>query len=210
MRDRINPTRDLVWNCWSVRTPHWRCAAFSHRLLATSAGGLRGALVIMAVLLFIDAGDEPQVKRRGRDEPMGLAAADHCGRCRTARCCLDDRVDVYADIVSAIEISAPIKKIDENLLLREQLGALLGSAVLLATPDMTDDELKARAVSNISNERPVFKLANRTSKLENGGYTRAVHVEITSPLFVRASFPFEISATSILVDEIEKRLPLDG
>jgi hypothetical protein len=51
----------------------------------------------------------------------------------------------YEDVVRAVQIAAPLKKIDENMLLREQLGSLLGGALLIVKPGMLDDELNSRA-----------------------------------------------------------------
>ncbi len=115
--------------------------------------------------------------------------------------------DAYADIVAAIQISAPINKIDENDLLKEQLGALLGAALLFVTPKMSNDELNARAAANFGSDKPVFKFANRTKEVDNGNCIRRINVEITSPLFHREAFPFEIDESQNPTVEIERRLP---
>jgi hypothetical protein len=111
----------------------------------------------------------------------------------------------YDDVVRAIQIAAPLKPPDENALLRAQLGGLLGTAMLIVQPGMSDDELNSRAAMNVGTEAPVFRLSN----LSSGGNTRIrrIEVSITSPLFARDGFPFQIADTDNLTATIEQKLP---
>ncbi len=113
----------------------------------------------------------------------------------------------YHDVIRAMHVSAPLKKIDENSLLREQLGSLLGAALQIARPGMLDDELNARAAANLSAGAPVFRFANRSIQDNVSGVTRSIEVSITSPLFARQGFPFEISERDNLTALIDQKLP---
>ncbi|WP_082540727.1 AAA family ATPase [Pseudolabrys sp. Root1462] len=118
-----------------------------------------------------------------------------------------DVCEKYDDIVRALEISAPFAKVDENELLREQLGSLLGSALQIVRPDMADDELNARAAANFSSSSPVFAFTNRSTSNGPSSLARKVEVRITSPLFQRPGFPFEISDQENLTSIISQKLP---
>jgi hypothetical protein len=113
----------------------------------------------------------------------------------------------YSDPVQALKIAAPQKDINENDLLREQLGSLLGAALQIATTGMPDEELNARAASNSASEQPIFQFANKTQASQSGVNLRRVAVSIRSPLFVRATFPFEIGEGENQALVIREKLP---
>ncbi len=113
----------------------------------------------------------------------------------------------YADVIQAMEIAAPIKKIDENDLLREQLGSLLGAAMQIVRPGMLDDELNVRATANFSSTKPIFQFSNKSREEGANNTVRRVEVSITSPLFVRGGFPFEVTDRDNLTALIEQKLP---
>jgi len=98
----------------------------------------------------------------------------------------------YEDIIRAIEISAPLRKIDENALLREQLASLLGAALQIVRPGMPDDELNARTAANFSSTTPIFRFTNRSTQTSDAPFRR-VEVSMKSPLFVRDCFPFVVT-----------------
>ncbi len=112
----------------------------------------------------------------------------------------------YSDVIRAIDIAAPLRKIDENELLREQLGSLLGAAFQVVRPGMPDDELNARAANNFSLTTPVFRFSNRSNQ-ESGSPLRRIEVTINSPLFVRDNFPFEISEHENITLVVAHKLP---
>jgi hypothetical protein len=118
-----------------------------------------------------------------------------------------DARERYADLVKAVEISAPLKRINENDLLREQLGALLGAAFQIVSHGMSDNELNSRARANSSGDKPIFHFANRTSQDGKGGSARCIEVSISSPLFVKDGFPFVICDRENLSSVIEGKLP---
>jgi hypothetical protein len=113
----------------------------------------------------------------------------------------------YADAVQALEIAAPIKEINENDLLREQLGSLVGAALQIVAVGMPDDELNARAASNSSSEQPVFKFENKTLADGRGGNSKRISVGVLSPLFARPTFPFEIGEGDNPTSVIGEKLP---
>ena len=112
----------------------------------------------------------------------------------------------YADVIRAMEVAAPVKRIDENYFLREQLGSLLGAAMQIVTLKMPDAELNARVVANFHSSAPVFQFSNQ-STIEGTRTIRRVQVRITSPLFVRKSFPFVFDETENQAAVIESKLP---
>jgi hypothetical protein len=113
----------------------------------------------------------------------------------------------FHDVIRAIDLAAPLKRIDENELLREQLGSLLGAALQVVRPGMSDEELNARAIGIFSSTTSVFRFANRSIKSKDGAPLRRVEVSIKSPLFVRDNFPFQISEQDNITLTIAERLP---
>jgi hypothetical protein len=113
----------------------------------------------------------------------------------------------FGDVVRALDVAAPLKKIDENGLLREQLGSLTGAALQLVEPGMPDDELNSRSTANFNSSKPVFRFSNKSVASGAPGYRRRIEVSITSPLFVRAGFPFEIGEEDNLTTVIAQKLP---
>jgi hypothetical protein len=115
-------------------------------------------------------------------------------------------VDHFGDVVRAIKIAAPNKRVDENALLREQLGSLLGAALQIVKPDMSNDELNTRIAINSVYEAPIFLFKNFSSTKE-GRLQRCVGVNIVSPLFERYGFPIEVSEHENLTLVIDRMLP---
>ncbi|MGM4921675.1 ATP-dependent nuclease [Tardiphaga sp. 804_B3_N1_9] len=113
----------------------------------------------------------------------------------------------YGDVVRAIETAAPIKEVDENDLLREQLSSLLGVALMVATPGMSDAELNTRAAANFSTDKPIFSFKNQTRDNGRGGYIRSVEVRIQTELFARVGFPFHVTDQDNILATIERVLP---
>jgi hypothetical protein len=94
----------------------------------------------------------------------------------------------YADIVCALEHIAPSQMVDEDLLLRPKLGAVLGAAFHGMNATTTDAQLNGIAAVTLGSDAEIFKLAN----CSNEGDLR-LEVQITSKLFQRDTFPFTIS-----------------
>ena len=94
----------------------------------------------------------------------------------------------YADLVIALSHIAPSQVVDEDLLLRPKLGAVLGAAFHGMDLATSDDQLNGIAAMTLGADSEIFKLANRS----NGGDLR-LEVQMTSKLFQRDTFPFEIS-----------------
>ena len=94
--------------------------------------------------------------------------------------------DRYADLAAALVHIAPNQRVDEDLLLRPKLGAVLASAFAGMQHDSSDDQLNAIAEATIGSAAEVFRLSNRSKD------DLRIAVDIVSPLFARDKFPFEI------------------
>ncbi len=113
----------------------------------------------------------------------------------------------YDDVVRAIEISAPARSIDENEILREQLGSLLGAALQVVRVGMSDEELNGRIAAVVGAPAPLFQLLNITMEKPDGGVLRRLKVSTKSTLFQRDSFPFEIGEHENLTLVVQQKLP---
>ena len=92
----------------------------------------------------------------------------------------------FADIVSALLHIAPNQRVDEDMLLRPKLGAVLSAAFLGMNAAMPDETLNALAKNTIGTDAEVFKLTNVSD------IGLRINVDIASPLFKRDAFPFDI------------------
>ncbi|MCA2370855.1 AAA family ATPase [Agrobacterium genomosp. 3 str. CIP 111-78] len=108
----------------------------------------------------------------------------------------------YADLIRAMRFAAPLPKIDENYLLREKLGAILGSVFQSMRVDMSDTELNSRASAILGPDADIFKLMNISRENQ-----KRLKVDIASSLFRRSTFPFEISEKDNLTAIIMEKLP---
>lgn len=109
--------------------------------------------------------------------------------------------DRYKDLVAALVYIAPNQRIDEDLLLRPKLGAVLTSVFLGMERDSSDIELNAIALATIGSDAEVFRLSNRSEK------DLKIAVEIASPLFQRDTFPFEIGRNENPTLVVPEKLP---
>lgn len=107
----------------------------------------------------------------------------------------------YSDLVRAMRHAAPLPKIDENYLLREKLGAILGSVFQSMRADMSDAELNARAASTLGPDAAIFKLENISDQER-----KRLRVSIASSLFARSTFPFELTELDNLTAVIQAKL----
>ncbi|MEZ2354656.1 ATP-dependent endonuclease [Caballeronia sp. RCC_10] len=109
--------------------------------------------------------------------------------------------DRYCDPVAALMFIAPNQRIDEDLLLRPKLGAVLTAAFLGMNSKSTDEQLNASATMTLGSDAEVFKLSNRSND------DLRIAVEIASPLFQRNTFPFEIGRDENLNFVVPEKLP---
>ncbi len=93
----------------------------------------------------------------------------------------------YKTIFSALSHIASNQTVDENKLLRPKLGAVLSSVFLGMNHESSDDQLNIIAKTTIGADADIFLLSNRSEKNE-----LRVKVNISSPLFQRDTFPFEV------------------
>ncbi len=109
--------------------------------------------------------------------------------------------DRYADLVAALVHIAPNQRVDEDLLLRPKLGAVLTSAFLGMEHNSSDERLNAIAMATVGSDAEVFKLSNRSND------DLRIGVEMVSPLFQRATFPFEIGREDNPTLVVPEKLP---
>lgn len=92
----------------------------------------------------------------------------------------------YQEVSAALAQIAPNQQVDEDVLLRPKLGAVLTAAFLSMEFGTTDEKLNSCARGTIGSDAEVFKLSNVSKdKLR-------LRVAMASPLFQRSNFPFEI------------------
>lgn len=108
----------------------------------------------------------------------------------------------YGDIYTALKNAAPHQLVDEDILLRMKLGAILPPVMLSMKFDSTDDQLDAIARSAIGADARVFKLINTSTELE-----LKFKIYITSQLFQRTTFPFEVKSSDNPISIVLKLLP---
>ncbi len=108
----------------------------------------------------------------------------------------------YQEAIQALKHAGQISQIDENLMLRERLGAILGAAFQTVSVGTSDENLNARARSIIGDDATLFELKNISTEQQ-----LAIRVTLRSPLFTRSTFPFDISATENANQILEARLP---
>lgn len=108
----------------------------------------------------------------------------------------------YAHVLEALTLVAPNHRVDEDLLLRPKLGAALSAAFLSMTVTSTDDQLNAIARATIGSHAGVFNLNNCSDEK-----TLRIKVDISSPLFKRESFPFDVGADENVNTVVLKKLP---
>lgn len=108
----------------------------------------------------------------------------------------------YADVLNALKRVAPNHRVDEDLLLRPKLGAVLSAAFAVMTETYTAEQLNAIAKSTIGSHSSVFNLSNRSEKK-----LLRIKVEVASPLFKRKTFPFEVSVDENVNGVVRKVLP---
>lgn len=109
--------------------------------------------------------------------------------------------DRYRDLVAALVYIAPNQRVDEDLLLRPKLGAVLTSAFLGMKRSSSDEQLNAIAMTTIGSDAEVFKLSNRSKE------DLRIAVEMVSPLFKRDTFPFEIGREENPTVVVPEKLP---
>ncbi|MEK7915912.1 AAA family ATPase [Burkholderia contaminans] len=93
----------------------------------------------------------------------------------------------YANVIAALAHIAPNQRVDEDLLLRPKLGAVLVATLLGMHRESSDEQLNTLARATIGTDAEVFKLVNHSK--EDG---LRIEVQMASPLFQRNTFPFEV------------------
>ena len=110
----------------------------------------------------------------------------------------------YAELVAALVHIAPNQSVDEDLLLRPKLGAVLASVILGMNRNSSNDRLNAIATTTVGSDAEVFRLSNLSKD------DLRIAVEMASPLFQRDTFPFEIGREDNLNLVVPEKLPGNG
>ncbi|ELY5879447.1 AAA family ATPase [Cronobacter sakazakii] len=108
----------------------------------------------------------------------------------------------YNDIYIALHYAAPNQLVDEDHLLRMKLGAILTPVMLGMTFNSSDQQLDILARSTIGVDATVFKLTNKSTDQQ-----LKLEVDMASPLFERATFPFAISPSENPITVVPRVLP---
>jgi hypothetical protein len=109
----------------------------------------------------------------------------------------------YPDVLGALRFIAPGQLVDEDLLLRPKLGAALSAVFLTMEHDTPSAQLDAIAANVVGADAALFKFENASS----GPDSLRVRVSITSPIFARSSFPFEVGADEDVLAVCRRVLP---
>lgn len=111
----------------------------------------------------------------------------------------------YENVIAALSHIAPNQHVDEDLLLRPKLGAVLVAALLNMQRESSNEQLNTQAKATIGTDAEVFKLINRS-----GDDELRIEVQIASPLFQRSAFPFEIGRDENPIKVVPSKLPGTG
>jgi len=108
----------------------------------------------------------------------------------------------YADVLRALRSAAPVLPVDENQMLREQLGAAIGAVFQTMDYSTSDGTINGRARGVIGSIMDIFSFENCSTCDE-----KILQVKIVSPLFQRNTFPFTISESDNQTVIIRQKLP---
>ncbi|MDG2522962.1 AAA family ATPase [Caulobacter segnis] len=108
----------------------------------------------------------------------------------------------FQDVDAALTFISPTRAVDENLLLRPKLAAVLGAVFQSMTVTSPDAELLAVARGHLGQDAVVFGIANRSTET-----LRKVEVSMASPLFDQPTFPFVIGEDENLNEKVRTVLP---
>ncbi|MFC0510714.1 ATP-dependent nuclease [Asaia spathodeae] len=114
----------------------------------------------------------------------------------------DELAAHYGDVLAALRHAAPNQLVDEDLLLRMKLGAILTPVLLGMDINSSNAQLNALAKNTIGTASEVFALANKSTSQQV-----RLDVDIASPLFKRATFPFEIGLSDNPTTIVPQVLP---
>ncbi|MBU8545107.1 MULTISPECIES: ATP-dependent nuclease [Roseomonadaceae] len=136
-------------------------------------------------------------------DEMGFGKPDHAAREAAAFETTQPPIllSQYADVVAPLTYIAPKQRVDEDLLLRPKLGAVLAAAFLSMERDSSSERLNAIARTTVGSDAEVFRLSNCSKE------DLRIAVEMASPLFQRDTFPFEIGREDNLTLVVPQKLP---
>lgn len=108
----------------------------------------------------------------------------------------------YPELVRALRCAAPGRNIDESVLLRAKLAAVLGAIFQSMKPDSTDAQIEAMAVSVLPAIEGLFSFHNATSVNQP-----AVRVKLRSKIFNLTGFPLTVMRKDNLTEAVGQVQP---
>lgn len=108
----------------------------------------------------------------------------------------------YPELVRALRCAAPGRNIDESVLLRAKLAAVLGAIFQSMEPGSTDAQIEALAISVIPAIEGLFTFHNATSVNQP-----AVRVELRSKIFNLTGFPLTVARKDNLNEAVGQVQP---
>lgn len=108
----------------------------------------------------------------------------------------------YPEGLRVLRLAAQRPKVDENTMLRERLGALIGATFQTLETSTDNVSIGARAADVLGAYASIFEVKNASTETE-----KRLSIAIRSPLFQRDGFPFEISINDNLSGVLSQRLP---
>ncbi|MGO7171855.1 ATP-dependent nuclease [Rhizobium leguminosarum] len=143
---------------------------------------------------------ENYYQKSGTDNAKPDLAADEAAEFDTRE--LEELRRTFANVIQALTYIAPNQRVDDDLLLRPKLGAVVAAAFLGMKRDSSDDQLNAISRTTIGADAEVFRLSNLSKDEE-----LRIGVDIASALFKRDTFPFEIGRNENLNIVVPSKLP---
>ena len=93
----------------------------------------------------------------------------------------------YADVIRALANAAPGRPISEDALLRPILAAAIASLMQVIEPETSEKQIAVHVQNLLASDAEIFEFTNLTVP-----GNRRLRVSVRSPIFPRASFPFEV------------------
>lgn len=108
----------------------------------------------------------------------------------------------FSEVFRALSFVAPVRRVDENSLLRTKLAAVIAAIFQQMTTDQSNEKIMALSAATLSVDAGLFRFENTsTSK------SLRIKVFVESPLFQRSTFPFEINESENITAVVKKMLP---
>lgn len=108
----------------------------------------------------------------------------------------------FSEVFRALSFIAPIRRVDENRLLRTKLAAVIAAIFQQMTTDQSNEKINAFSATTLSVDAALFRFENTSTS-----DSLRITVFLQSPLFQRSTFPFEIGDSENITAVIKRKLP---